>query len=114
MSNVIRWLVEAFNPCIHMDRTVATMFDDPANPKVTTVIAECEVCGRTERKVFKAEGACVHKWITDRRSAVYESHEGEDKRPIYHRLDQHCEYCGDVRAIDLKPEGWREKKPEGK
>ena len=34
--NLIRCLIEALNPCVHQYRIVSTMFDNPADPKVTT------------------------------------------------------------------------------
>ena len=97
-------LASLLHPCAHIDKTVATMFDDPSNPKVTTVVSECEICGRLKQTVFRAEGVCQHQWVTDNKSAVWEK--PTDKFPAYHRIEQHCSRCGEVRAVDMRPEKW--------
>lgn len=95
------WLAEVFRPCVHIDRTLATMFDDPNEPKVTTVAVQCEICGRVDKTVIKAEGVCQHKWLTMAKNAVFVN-EG-DSRPTYHRVEQKCERCGAWQAVDLLP-----------
>lgn len=100
--NLIRWFVEAINPCVHQDRTVATMFDDPTNPKVTTVVSECELCGRVQHTVIKAAGVCTHKWTTYTRIAVFDKPDAQ--RPGHYRAHQTCDRCGEERAVDLMPE----------
>lgn len=104
--SLMSWLAELVRPCVHVDRTVATMFDDPNNPKVTTVVCQCEICGRVAKTAIKAEGVCLHKWKTERRIPVFSS--DDDKRPVYHRIEQNCVRCGEERAVDLRTE--KEKK----
>jgi hypothetical protein len=94
--NIIRCLVEALNPCIHQDVAVATMYDNKDNPQVTTVVSQCEICGRTKRDVFEAAGHCFHKWVTLRRVSIW----GKDpKYPTGFSHEQQCEKCGAIRTV---------------
>jgi hypothetical protein len=97
--NIIRCLVEALNPCVHQYTVVATMYDDKDDPKVTTIISECEICGHAKRAVFKAEGVCFHYWKTLRRVGVWK--DKTDTLPFAFSYEQQCEKCGDLREVKL-------------
>jgi hypothetical protein len=98
--NLIRCLIEALNPCVHIDRVVATMYDNKDDPKVTTVVNSCDICGRISQTVTKAAGVCFHHWVTLRRVNVMANE--TDKIPIFHAIEQQCNKCGDVRKVNLK------------
>lgn len=107
------WLGEWLAPCIHQDRTLATMFDKPEDPKVTTIVLQCDLCGRISKQVVRAEGVappCAHKWATYQRNSVFENDNA--KRPTHHRINQRCEKCGEERCVDLRPEQRRRGKDD--
>jgi len=103
--NLIRCLIEALNPCVHQDRVVATMYDNPQDPKVTTVVSSCDICGRTTEAVFMAKGVCQHHWETFQRVSVMpkdtKSING-DEIPLFYSFNQKCTKCGDLRKVDMK------------
>lgn len=108
MVNVIRWLVEACNPCIHQWTTTATLKDREENPTAVRMVQECAICGDVRQQDFvtpETTGTCRHKWRTTTVHAVYTDDpktRTEKTLPGYHRHTQVCEHCGDVRKVDLK------------
>jgi hypothetical protein len=102
--NLIRCLVEALNPCVHQYRTVATMYDNPDKPTITTLVQECDICGDTRRMVFDAEGVCQHHWQTLQRISVFPTTDKPDPDaiPLYYRFVQQCTKCGVLQKSDMK------------
>lgn len=102
--SLFSWLAEVVRPCVHTWRIVNQMQDDPISPKAVTIIRECEICGALDERKFNGPTRVCppHKWVQDgARSAVWG--EPTDKHPIYYRVHQRCELCGEVRAVDLRP-----------
>lgn len=99
-----RWLGQIMQPCIHTWRIISKMEDDPKAPTNVHIVRECEICGELE--VLKFEGPkrqCPpHRWKTLDKAAVWASPNA--KFPVYHRANQECLLCGEVRAVNLKPE----------
>jgi hypothetical protein len=103
--NIIRWLVEALNPCIHQYEVTSTMVDDPDNPRHTRLVKTCFICGRTitEDHVAPASSAHVHEWVTFEKVRIVDNMSlPKDQWSVSgFKLHQHCK-CGDVRSVSTR------------
>lgn len=100
--NLIRCLIEALNPCVHQFRLVATMYDNKDDPKITTLVSDCEICGITKRDVYGAEGVCVHKWLIQQKINIMGKQSSPSGIPLYHAYILRCERCGELKREDMK------------
>lgn len=80
------------------------MYDNKDDPKATTIVSECDICGRTKETVFRAAplSECRHQWVHIRRVNVMKDE--TSKIPLYAVYEQKCEKCGDMRRLDMSKE----------
>lgn len=122
MTNLIRSLIEALNPCIHQWEKIDVLHDDPKNPSQTTIIRMCSICGTLNTvdikgppKPIKPDTCPPHVWVTTNDTRIIDDiNKPEAKRlTMGHIYTQSCKRCGDYRKIDtrlLGPEGIAPKK----
>jgi len=76
------------------------MYDNKTDPKVVTLVSECEICGATKEAVFRAANdECKHQWATLRRVNVMATEDA--KIPSYSCYEQQCGKCGELRRVNL-------------
>lgn len=103
MKNLIRWLVEAMNPCIHQWEKVDVVHDNPENPSVTQIIRMCSICGEINTVEIKSpqppkDHCPPHVWETFHSIRVVANVEAKNPDTRGYRLMQRCTRCGETRT----------------
>lgn len=102
-----RTLASWLRPCVHTWQVISQMQDRKDNPSSVTIVRLCEICGELDERTIKGPKVqCPpHKWENTDKSAVWMK--DHDKFPAFYRIGQRCTLCGEVRAVDMKPEDRR-------
>jgi hypothetical protein len=105
--NLLRALVEAFNPCFHQWEVIETLRDRPEDPMVITIVRQCAICSALGTETIKGPPRYVapdpvcppHKWATVNTIQLVKYVNAAKKDTRGYQYIQQCTRCGDMRTI---------------